>query len=152
MAGPEASSTKDIRRAGPADLAALLVLVREFYVVDQHDFDEVAVTRALTGLLADDRYGIVLLAEQPEPVGYAVVTWSYSLESGGRDCCLDELYLRVREQGLGGVLLEAALDAARAAGVNRMFLETEAHNARVRRFYVRHGFQVEDSVWLARLL
>jgi ribosomal protein S18 acetylase RimI-like enzyme len=33
-----------------------------------------------------------------------------------------------------------------------MFLETEAHNERVRGFYARHGFAAEDSVWMSRAL
>lgn len=28
------------------------------------------------------------------PLGYAIVTWGYSLESGGREALLDEIYLK----------------------------------------------------------
>jgi hypothetical protein len=35
------------------------------------------------------------------------------------------------------------------AGAARMFLETEAPNRRVRGFYARLGFTVEDSVWMS---
>jgi hypothetical protein len=38
------------------------------------------------------------------------------------------------------------------AGASTMFLETEAHNARVRRFYSRVGFVAENSVWMSRAL
>ena len=31
-----------------------------------------------------------------------------------------------------------------------MFLETEAPNERARRFYQRHDFTTEDSIWLSR--
>ena len=41
---------------------------------------------------------------------------------------------------------------ARAAGATRIFLETEAPNDSVRRFYRRHGFVDEESVWLQRRL
>ena len=94
----------------------------------------------------------MFLACRPEPVGYAVLTWSYSLESGGRDCILDEIYLRERGSGYGSRLLTSVLDAARAAGARALFLETEAHNTRVRGFYARHGLAVEDSVWMATSL
>jgi hypothetical protein len=33
-----------------------------------------------------------------------------------------------------------------------VFLETEAHNERVRSFYARCGFEAEESVWMSRSL
>jgi GNAT superfamily N-acetyltransferase len=139
-----------VRRAGAADIEELLVLVREFCDLDRHDFDRGRVCRALLPLLADDAVGQVwLLAEGASAVGYTVVTWGWSLESGGREALLDEVYLRRRGGGLGRVLLGHAMSAAALAGASRMFLETEAHNARVRAFYAGLGFTVEDSVWMS---
>ena len=54
--------------------------------------------------------------------------------------------------GAGALLLEAAAVGSRAAGASRLFLETESANAAVRRFYARHGFAAEDSVWMQRPL
>jgi ribosomal protein S18 acetylase RimI-like enzyme len=141
-----------VRRAVAGDAPALLELIREFCAVDQHEFDPGVVEPALAGLLAADTCGFVLIATQPHPVGYAVVTWGYSLESGGRDSLLDEFYVRERGRGIGSTLLAAALETARAGGASRMFLETEAHNGRVRSLYARHGFHIEDSIWMARPL
>jgi [ribosomal protein S18]-alanine N-acetyltransferase len=47
-----------------------------------------------------------------------------------------------RRTGTGQRLLERALEAARAAGVGRVFLEVRASNRIGRRFYERHGFQM----------
>jgi ribosomal protein S18 acetylase RimI-like enzyme len=33
--------------------------------------------------------------------------------------------------------------------MTRIFLETEDHNEPVRRFYRRHGFRDEPSVWMS---
>src|SRR5689334_8024387 len=121
-----------IRRAGPDDRAELLALISEFYTVDQHEFDLDRVARGLDPLLVDDANGQVWLADAG---GYAVVTWGWSLESGGREALLDEIYVRERGRGVGRALLDHALTAAATAGASRMFLETEAHNERVRSFY-----------------
>ncbi len=139
-----------IRRAGSADRAVLFELVAEFCAVDRHDFDPVRVGSGLGPLLDDDRHGQVWIAEDDRgaPAGYAVVTWSWSLESGGRDALLDEIYVRDRGRGLGAVLLDHAKSEARRAGAAVMALETEAHNHDARRFYARHGFVAEDSVWM----
>ena len=82
--------------------------------------------------------------------GYGVMTWGYSLESGGREALVDELYVRHRGAGVGAAALNEMLASAAAAGARRVFLETERHNTRVRSFYARLGFQTDDSVWMSR--
>lgn len=139
-----------LRRAGPADLDQLVQLVREFCAVDRHPFDEARVRAALAPLLADDRHGVVWLIG--DAAGYAVVTWGYSIESGGREGLLDEVFVRERGRGTGRLALDAVIEACRAEGVRRLFLETEAHNVHARRFYARNGFDADDSVWMSRWL
>jgi len=141
-----------IARAGTDDLPDLLPLIAAFCEIDRHPYDEATVTAALGPLLADDQLGQVwLVRAEPgaAPVGYAVVTWGYSLESGGRDALLDEFFVAQRSQGIGSTALREICAACVAAGASRMFLETEAHNTRVRRFYGRLGFVVEDSIWMS---
>ena len=140
-----------IRRAGLEDLELLAALSAEFNEIDGHSHDDARVRTALTPLLVDDALGVVYLFGEPAS-GYAVVTWGYSIESGGRDALLDEIYLRSRGQGLGGVALEEILDDLRQRGLTRMFLETERPNTKVRTFYTRHGFKEDDSIWMSREL
>jgi GNAT superfamily N-acetyltransferase len=145
-----------IRRARLLDLPELLSMIEEFCDIDRHPFDQERVLAGLRPLLSDDTHGHVWVILDRDTTdiagGYAVVTWSWSLESGGRDCILDELYVRARGRGLGAAALAEVLTAAARAGANAMFLETEAHNNRVRRFYSRAGFVREDSVWMSRSL
>ncbi len=142
-----------IHRAGPDDLDDLVTLVREFYEVDHHEFDHDRVVAALRPLLADDALGQVWLVDDPErrvePAGFAVLTWGWSLESGGREALLDEFYLRGRGQGLGTKALADVIKEAAAAGAATVFLETEAHNQHAREFYGKAGFALEDSVWMS---
>jgi GNAT superfamily N-acetyltransferase len=140
-----------IRRGRLDDLDLLAKFSAEFNEVDGHDHDEARVRAALTPLLRNDELGIVYLFGEP-PNGYAVVTWGYSIESGGRDALLDEIYLRPRGQGLGGAAFEEVLDDLRRRGIPRIFLETERPNTKVRTFYARHGFEEDDSIWMSRKL
>lgn len=131
----------------------MLPLVRAFYALDRHEYDEGQVAAALGPLLAGDDWGQVWVLDGPSGLtGYAIVTWSYSLESGGRDCILDEIYVVDSGQGQGSLLLTKALEEARAWGAAAILLEAEAHNSRVLPFYARHGFVREDSVWMSRSL
>jgi GNAT superfamily N-acetyltransferase len=140
-----------IRRARLDDLDQVVSLSAEFNEIDGHAHDDARVRAALHPLLRDDELGLVYVFGEP-PTGYAVVTWGYSIESGGRDALLDEIYVRTRGQGLGGAAFEEVLDDLRRRGLTRMFLETERPNNRVRSFYTRHGFKEDDSIWMSREL
>jgi GNAT superfamily N-acetyltransferase len=132
----------------------MLTLIREFCLVDDHAFDEAVIQPALIPLLADDALGQVWVLDegQGDIGGYAIITWSWSLESGGRDCILDEIYVRRPGAGAGSRLLARAMRGAVEFGARAAFLETEAPNDPARRFYGRHGFHIEDSVWMSRSL
>ncbi len=99
-------------------------------------------------LLESDDHGVVYLTDNNQ--GYLVVTWGYSLESGGPEALIDEIYLRRRGQGIGGRVMAALFQEMAARGVVKIFLETETHNARARRFYTRQGFVADDSIWMSR--
>jgi ribosomal protein S18 acetylase RimI-like enzyme len=131
-----------------ADLELVLTLAAEFNEVDRHPYDPTRVRNALEPLLSSDDLGVVYLLG--DGLGYALVTWGYSIESGGRDALLDELYVREQGTGLGSQLLDHVLSDLATRGLPRVFLETEAHNEGVRRFYTRHGFETEASIWMSR--
>ena len=141
-----------LRRAHPEDLDTVLGLIAEFYAVDGHDYDDARLRAALRPLLVDDAHGVVWLVGncKTDDAGYAIVTWGYSLESGGRDVLLDEVYVRDQGRGVGSAVLEEVLAECRHRGLRRMFLETEVPNERARRFYTRHGFAADDSIWMSR--
>ncbi|MDA3023263.1 MAG: GNAT family N-acetyltransferase [Actinomycetota bacterium] len=161
-----------IRRARPGDVEVLLGLVAEYCAVDSRTFDAERIRAALVPLLIDDTHGQVWVhltdASADAGVateaatgaatgasvldGYVVVTWSWSLESGGAECLIDELSVRHRRRGHGRALVEQALTAARERGCRVAFLETEAHNEDARTFYAALGFDREASVWLSQPL
>ena len=97
----------------------------------------------------DDEYGEVWLTESEDgPDGYAVLVWGYSIESGGRDALLDEIFVRETGTGAGSRMLGLMIDSVRKQGMSVMFLETERRNEAARRLYRRHGFLEEDSIWM----
>ena len=139
-----------LRRAEIQHLPLLLTLVDSFYALDQHSYEPARVESALRALLEHDDFGVVYLVNDDQ--GYVVITWGYSLESGGREGLVDEIYLRQRGQGVGTRVMQALFEDLRGRGVIKMFLETERHNARARTFYARQGFEADDSIWMSRSL
>lgn len=146
-------STPAIRPGRPADAEQLLVLAEEYAVADGHRFDRAAAAAGFEPLLADDRYGIVHVAELHDELdGYGVITWGWSIEAGGLDVVLDEIYVRQRGRGTGGALLASLEVACRERGVKRIMLETERPNEAARRLYARYGYVADDSIWMAKEL
>lgn len=142
------SNSALLHRARVEHLPLILELVAEFCVTDHHVFDADRVVRAVLPLLEHDDYGVVYLIDNDQ--GYSVITWGYSLESGGREALIDEIYLRRRGEGIGSTAMDALFAEMATQGVVKMFLETETHNARARRFYARKGFTADDSIWMSR--
>lgn len=142
-----------VRPTGPADLDVLVELAAEYCAADGHGFDEPTVRAGFEPLLHDDRYGIVRLATVDGVVdGYGVVTWGWSIEIGGLDVVLDEIYTRTKGHGVGTALLRSLEVECRARGVKRIFLETELANEAARRLYAREGFAADTSIWMSKEL
>ena len=143
-----------IERATPVDLDDLVALGCAFTA--EHDGDPPDATRVRNGmapLVHDDRYGTVFVARRKaHVVGYAVVCWSWSIEIGGFEVVLDEVFTTERNEGIGSQLIAAVEDDCRQRGVLRIFLETERRNDQVRRLYARHGYAEDDSIWMSKLL
>jgi GNAT superfamily N-acetyltransferase len=147
-----------IRAAQPEDLEPLLALVRAFWKVEKLPYREEWVRPALATLLARPERGRVFVAEADALadtfVAYLVLAYGYSLEHGGRDALVDELYVQPdqRSAGLGGRLLLAAEELCRAQGIQRLHLEVDNTNPRAAQLYARVGFASNDRRLLTKPL
>jgi GNAT superfamily N-acetyltransferase len=72
-----------------------------------------------------------------------LITFRHVQERGGRCAEIESMHVdeRYRGSGIGGVLLEAAVDAARGAGCYRIQLTSNKTRDAAHRFYQRHGFE-----------
>jgi GNAT superfamily N-acetyltransferase len=77
-----------------------------------------------------------------EPLGLAVLRLRPSLWARSLDAYLEELYVVPgrRGEGLGRALMEATMEAARAAGAGRMELGTSTDDVAARGLYESCGF------------
>jgi len=136
-----------IRRAVPDDLTTLIDLHAAFCDRDQHPFNAERARTAFDPLLDGDLHGVVWIVDSPG--AYAVLTWGWSIEAGGTEALLDEIFVTASGTGIGSQLLDHVLAECRRRGVARVVLETERHNTGVRSFYQRRGFRTDDSIWLS---
>lgn len=132
------------RRACTNDEPTVLSLMRAFYAEEHLVFDELITPRTVRELLTHPEFGLILLVESDgHAIGYAALTFGYSLEFHGRYALLDELYLipAVRGQGWSRGCIKFAADTARAHGLAALRLEVNHANARARSTYLNAGFQ-----------
>ena len=138
--------------ATPADVEELLPLVCAY-----HDHEGIHSTdtdrrHALRPLLEEEsKEGRVWwIVETGERVGYLALCFGYSIELGGRDAFLDELFVvpAARGRGLGTAALEAVQTAAADLGVLALHLEVAFDNPRAQSLYRRMGFVARERFHL----
>jgi len=145
----------EFRRAGPGDIPQLLDLQERFYAAEGYPHERAEKERAMRQLAGDPALGRLFgIADGAEIHGYLVVTFGFSLEFGGRDAFVDELYVDepARGQGLGTAALQVAEEACLEAGIAALHLEVEHTNLRARALYERSGYYAHERHLMTKLL
>ena len=141
--------------AALGDIPTLLRFMREYYEFDHLPFDEQVAQTALERIVGDDALGRVwLIRYVDEPIGYLVLTLGYSLEYGGRDAFIDEVYIRSshRGKGIGSAALAFAEEQCRVSGVRALHLEVERANTNAYGVYRKFGFVDHDRYMMTKLI
>jgi GNAT superfamily N-acetyltransferase len=144
-----------MRSADVEDIPLLVALMTEFYSESSTPLDSNRAAAAFAALLADDRLGHVWLIQASEnDVGYVVVTFSYSMEFGGPNAFVDDLFIQApfRGAGLGTAALQEVRTFCLERGVRALHLETGRDNAAAQALYRRAGFKVTDRQLLTLAL
>jgi GNAT superfamily N-acetyltransferase len=131
--------------AEPAEaetVGRLLVAFRDWYGRDWPSDN--SILASVEGLIErpDTEYLLGSADEDSPPAGVCQLRFRHSVWMAAPDCWLEDLYVEdsARGAGLGGALVEAALERARARGCRRVELDTSESNEAARRLYARHGF------------
>ena len=134
----------EIRPALPADVPALLALVRRYWEFEGIEgFDALRVELTLQRLLATPALGAAWVAGAGGTLaGYLIAVHVLSIEHQGLMAEIDEFFVlpQARAQGIGAQLLAAAERALAARGCVRLQLQLGVGNAAARAFYERRGY------------
>ena len=143
------------RPAQPADIDAIVAMMRGYYARDGYTFIEDEARHAGLMLTREPALGRLWVAcEGKTVVGYVAVALGFSFEYRGREAFVDELHIAEshRGRGLGREGLEIAEAWCREAGVNALHLEVERGNASALELYRRRGFQDFDRYLMTKWL
>jgi ribosomal protein S18 acetylase RimI-like enzyme len=133
--------------ARPEDLDQVLTLVERFHNEFGLTLGDDARRAGVVPLLQGTPHGaLYLIGPARAPVGYIVITFGWSVEFGGMDAFVDELFVRpkVRGRGIATEVLATLPAALAKGGVTAMHLEVDRDNDTARRLYARAGFQARD--------
>ncbi len=140
--------------AKPQDLPKLMPLVAAFHAEMGIESEETTVERALIPLLEGSPYGAMyLMGPTKAPIGYMALTFSWSIEFGGMDGFVDELFVRpgVRGRGMATDALISMRNLLKSADVRALHLEVDRGNEPVQRLYSRAHFKLRDQYALMTL-
>ncbi|MBZ8119100.1 GNAT family N-acetyltransferase [Roseovarius sp. LXJ103] len=135
----------------PEDIDRLLPLIAAFHTEEGIDLSDAARRAAVLPLLEGSPHGaIYVIGPSRAPIGYACVSFGWSLEYGGLDGILDEIYIRpgVRGRGIGLEVLRGLPKALGAAGMKAIHLEVRGDNAKARALYEALHFELREGYGL----
>ncbi|EBA07354.1 GNAT family N-acetyltransferase [Sagittula stellata] len=147
---------KSLHLATADDLPKLLPMVAGFHAEMEFGTDAEHHRAAIQPLLDGSPHGAIwLIGPRRAPVGYIAITFGWSLEFGGLDAIVDEIYIRpaVRGRGMGGEAVHGIAMALKDAGVRALHLEVDREDDKAQTFYARNKFKARDGyIFMSRVL
>lgn len=137
--------------ATPEHLDRLMTLVAAFHAEEGIAQSDDMRRAGLAPLLDGIPHGVVYLIGPPRAaIGYIVITFGWSVEFGGLDGFIDELYIRpgVRKRGIASETLLSLPRALAGAGLKALHLEVDQTNETAQRLYARAGFALRPNYHL----
>jgi GNAT superfamily N-acetyltransferase len=143
------------RQAMPSDRSILERLFAAYRVAHGRAPQPEIIAGALRAALAGDPFVRIWLVQQAgQTVGYLAVTLGFSIEAGGRDAFVDELFLEesARGRGIAILMMRFAEAECRKLGVLFVHVEVARENARARAVYQRLGFEDHERSLMSKAL
>lgn len=137
--------------AAPNHLDKLDALVAAFHAEEGITLPAEQRRAGLEPLLEGIPHGAAyLIGPARAPIGYLVITFGWSLEFGGLDGFIDEIYVRpgVRGRGIASETLQALPRALAGAGLKALHLEVSRDAEKTQKLYKRAGFSARSDYML----
>ncbi len=132
----------------------IILLMEQFYQFDLLSWDLKRAQHALKQLLKHQSFGLILgiYLNNTNLIGYMALGFGFSLECGGREAFIDELFILKQHRGLGiGTLaIKKAFEVCKKERINTLRLEVTKNNRRTKKFYQKLGFKDNQRTLLVK--
>ena len=138
----------EIRKLEARDSEEFLAMAKEFYSGPGvlHEVDPRVFERTLAELLSDSPFLCGYIFEKEgKTAGYALLSYSFAPEVGGRSVFIEEIYIRepYRGQGMGSRFLDYCLSLMEG-DTRRIRLEAVRSNEKAIALYRKYGIEELD--------
>lgn len=151
----EMQNIDTIRPVTVEDKGVILRMMETFNEEELIRYSVARLGESFDALLANPAWGQMFIGELGGvPIGYAILTYGFDFEYGGRTALLAELFIapRHRGRGLGHELLLVVEQFAREQGVHALNLIVRKENPQAQRLYRRHDFQFDPRLSMTKSL
>ncbi len=128
--------------ASLSDIPLLVELMTEFYAEANYPLDRQWATNSFTTILDRPNFGSVwLLRQHGQPAGYLVLTIRFSMEYGGLDGFIDDLFVRSahRRSGVASAGLSLLFAECHRRQVRALHVEVAPDNVAANATYIKFG-------------
>ena len=145
----------DCRTVTTKDTSLILDFIKDYYKMESIRFDREKSRDALENLIAHENIGRIWIIEvKKKPVGYFCLTFSYTLEHYGKDCFMNEIYIKPEYQhlGIGSEVIKFIEDFLIRNDFKAIHLVVLLKNLAAFNYYIKNGFHVHDGSFMTKVL
>jgi ribosomal protein S18 acetylase RimI-like enzyme len=129
--------------------------MKDYYSMEGISFDRDKSRDALENLISNENIGRIWIIEtNKESIGYFSLAYSYTLKHHGRDCFLDEMYIKPGYQhlGIGSEVMKFIEDYLIRHKFKVIHLVVHLKNLAAFNYYIKSGFHVHDASFMTKVL
>ena len=145
----------EIREAKVDDVTALVEMMERAHKDAAFALDRELAKGAFSVLLKDrSRAAAWIGLRDRKPEGYILVTFKLSMEAGGTDAFIEDIfvYADARRKGVGSALMSAAMAECGRIGISAVHVETGADDEAAIAFYAACGLKNRKRTILTNVL
>lgn len=113
------------------------------------DADSALARRAVLPMLNGGPEGAIwLIGPTRAPLGYATITFGWSLPLAGREGWVEDVFIRpnVRRRGIGTEVLNAIAVSLRQAGLKALHVRMQGHVPAAEKFFLGAGYATNSDI------
>ena len=133
----------------------ILGCMKDFYKMEGIKFNRDRSREAIENLMVKKSIGrIWIILADDKPVGYCSMAFSYTLENYGRDCFLDELYIKpqYRLKGIGSEVMKQIEAYLIKQGLKAIHLYVNDPNSSAYKYYLKNGFSRHKASYMTKII